>query len=212
MRTKASSRTCSVRAVRSRRTTSPDSSESRSTPTGPLENPRSAKNNIYGKESARILIKHLSYLSFFLFLFPSRDFVYLIIQCLQELCVLSISNYRVSKNQCSLRINLSTSASPHRIHSFVLFQGECMITFTDASAAAKCIELYNGQSFPGGNQSMKITLAKFKPGDGQGGGPRGSFGGGGMGRGGGKSIFVCLKSSFQFGKFTRRLLVYEKMR
>ncbi|PAV55528.1 hypothetical protein WR25_03928 [Diploscapter pachys] len=71
-------------------------------------------------------------------------------------------------------------------------KGECMITFTDASAAAKCIELYNGQSFPGGNQSMKITLAKFKPGDGQGGGPRGSFGGGGMGRGGGggKSILI----------------------
>ena len=68
-----------------------------------------------------------------------------------------------------------------------------MITFTDASAAAKCIELYNGQSFPGGNQSMKITLAKFKPGDGQGGGPRGSFGGGGMGRGGGKSIFMFRK-------------------
>ncbi|KIH60268.1 hypothetical protein ANCDUO_09486 [Ancylostoma duodenale] len=67
-------------------------------------------------------------------------------------------------------------------------KGECMITFATAEVAQRCIEMYNGQPFPGGDRPMTISIAKFKPMDpsargGAGGGFRGGRGGGG-GRGG----------------------------
>ncbi|EYB86313.1 hypothetical protein Y032_0281g1243 [Ancylostoma ceylanicum] len=63
-----------------------------------------------------------------------------------------------------------------------------MITFATAEVAQRCIEMYNGQPFPGGDRPMTISIAKFKPMDpsargGAGGGFRGGRGGGG-GRGG----------------------------
>lgn len=88
-----------------------------------------------------------------------------------------------------------------------------MITFATAEVAQRCIEMYNGQPFPGGDRPMTISIAKFKPMDpsargGAGGGFRGGRGGGG-GRGGfGKSI--CLvncslyKTLFEDGGFGGR--------
>ncbi|KHJ77306.1 hypothetical protein OESDEN_23074, partial [Oesophagostomum dentatum] len=77
-------------------------------------------------------------------------------------------------------------------------KGECMITFASAEVAQRCIEMYNGQPFPGGDRPMTISIAKFKPMDpsqrggggggfrgGRGGGGRGGFDGGFGGRGGG---------------------------
>ncbi|KJH44332.1 Zn-finger in Ran binding protein [Dictyocaulus viviparus] len=81
-------------------------------------------------------------------------------------------------------------------------KGECMITFISAEVAQRCIEMYNGQPFPGGDRPMTISIAKFKPMDTsvRGGGfvggngfrgargGRGSFDGGFGGRGGGGSF------------------------
>ncbi|KAK6035169.1 Zn-finger in Ran binding protein [Cooperia oncophora] len=65
-------------------------------------------------------------------------------------------------------------------------KGECMITFASAEIAQRCIEMYNGQPFPGGDRPMNISIAKFKPMDPAGGpGGRGGGGGGGGFRGGG---------------------------
>ncbi|KAK6014191.1 hypothetical protein OSTOST_20455, partial [Ostertagia ostertagi] len=82
-------------------------------------------------------------------------------------------------------------------------KGECMITFASAEIAQRCIEMYNGQPFPGGDRPMTISIAKFKPMDpsarggaaGGGGGfrggrgGRGGFDGGFGGRGGGGGGF-----------------------
>uniref|UniRef100_A0A0K0CZS6 RanBP2-type domain-containing protein n=1 Tax=Angiostrongylus cantonensis TaxID=6313 RepID=A0A0K0CZS6_ANGCA len=59
-------------------------------------------------------------------------------------------------------------------------KGECMITFISAEVAQRCIEMYNGQPFPGGDRPMTISIAKFKPMDASargGGGGDGGFGG-----------------------------------
>ncbi|KAJ1351377.1 hypothetical protein KIN20_007368 [Parelaphostrongylus tenuis] len=65
-------------------------------------------------------------------------------------------------------------------------KGECMITFVSAEVAQRCIEMYNGQPFPGGDRPMTISIAKFKPVDAsaRGGGAGGGFRGGRGGRGG----------------------------
>ncbi|VDP15270.1 unnamed protein product [Heligmosomoides polygyrus] len=59
-------------------------------------------------------------------------------------------------------------------------KGECMITFTSAEVAQRCIEMYNGQPFPGGDRPMTISIAKFKPMDAS---ARGAPAGGGGFRG-----------------------------
>ncbi|WKX96466.1 hypothetical protein Q1695_012703 [Nippostrongylus brasiliensis] len=63
-------------------------------------------------------------------------------------------------------------------------KGECMITFTSAEVAQRCIEMYNGQPFPGGDRPMTISIAKFKPMDPSARGGAGGFRGGRGGRGG----------------------------
>ncbi|PIO74044.1 hypothetical protein TELCIR_03960 [Teladorsagia circumcincta] len=63
-------------------------------------------------------------------------------------------------------------------------KGECMITFASAEIAQRCIEMYNGQPFPGGDRPMTISIAKFKPMDPSARG--GAAGGGGGFRGGGR--------------------------
>lgn len=60
-----------------------------------------------------------------------------------------------------------------------------MITFISAEVAQRCIEMYNGQPFPGGDRPMTISIAKFKPVDASArGGAAGGFRGGRGGRGG----------------------------
>uniref|UniRef100_A0AC34R9D9 Uncharacterized protein n=1 Tax=Panagrolaimus sp. JU765 TaxID=591449 RepID=A0AC34R9D9_9BILA len=59
-------------------------------------------------------------------------------------------------------------------------KGECTITYRTEDTAAKIIQMYNGQCFPGSSNIMSISYAKFS-GDKKG-GNRGGFGGG---RGGG---------------------------
>lgn len=65
-----------------------------------------------------------------------------------------------------------------------------MITFIEAEVAQRCIDMYNGQPFPGAEKPMSLSIAKFKAQDGGGrGGFRGGRGGFGGGRGGTFPIF-----------------------
>lgn len=61
-----------------------------------------------------------------------------------------------------------------------------MITFADAEVAQRCIEMYNGQPFPGAERPMSLSIARFKSQDTPGGrgGGRGGRGGFGSDRGG----------------------------
>ena len=63
-------------------------------------------------------------------------------------------------------------------------KGECTITFRSEEAAAAAIQSFNGQAFPGSQNIMDISYAKFPSGGSRGGGDRGGRGGFG-GRGGG---------------------------
>ncbi|EGT51754.1 hypothetical protein CAEBREN_22252 [Caenorhabditis brenneri] len=59
-------------------------------------------------------------------------------------------------------------------------KGECMVTFDNADDAQKAIQTFNGKPFPGGSQTMKVVLAKFRSDGGDKGGRGGRGGRGGI--------------------------------
>lgn len=62
-----------------------------------------------------------------------------------------------------------------------------MITFADSDIAQRCIQMYNGQPFPGADRPMNLSIAKFKP------NPDGGFRGG-RGGGGGRGFGIYFPS------------------